>query len=34
MRGVPEHIIERQLALFARIDPAYADGVRRALDRL
>jgi catalase len=34
MKGVPEFIVERQLALFARIDPAYAEGVRRALDRL
>ena len=34
MKGVPDFIVERQLALFAQIDPAYAEGVRRALDRL
>jgi len=34
MKGVPDFIVERQLALFAQIDPAYAAGVRRALDRL
>ncbi len=31
MQGVPATIVERQLALFARIDPAYAAGVRQAL---
>ena len=34
MQGVPEHIIERQLELFARVDPEYADGVRAAIDAL
>jgi catalase len=33
MRGVPAEIIERQLKHFERADPAYADGVRRALKR-
>jgi catalase len=32
MRGVPAEIIERQLAHFAKVDPAYADGVREALE--
>ncbi len=31
MQGVPNLIVERQLALFDRIDPAYASGVRAAL---
>ena len=31
MVGVPEAIVERQLGHFARIDPAYAEGVRAAL---
>jgi len=31
MSGVPESIVERQLALFQRIDPAYSAGVRAAL---
>ena len=31
MQGVPDAIVERQLALFERIDPAYASGVRTAL---
>jgi catalase len=31
MQGVPESIIRRQLALFAKCDPAYGEGVRRAL---
>jgi catalase len=30
MQGVPEEIVERQLGHFARIDPAYAEGVRAA----
>jgi catalase len=34
MQGVPEHIVERQLALFAQVDPAYAEGVRAAIDAL
>ena len=32
MRGVPKEIIERQLGHFAKADPAYAEGVRAALD--
>ncbi|GAA5237168.1 catalase [Verticiella sediminum] len=31
MQGVPEEIVERQLGHFAKADPAYAEGVRRAL---
>ncbi|HSR08353.1 MAG TPA: catalase [Bryobacteraceae bacterium] len=31
MQGVPDFIVERQLALFQQIDPAYASGVRAAL---
>ena len=31
MHGVPQEIVERQLALFAQVDPAYAAGVRIAL---
>jgi catalase len=31
MGGVPQSIIDRQLALFEKIDPAYAQGVRSAL---
>jgi len=31
MQGVPEEIVERQLGHFAKADPAYADGVRKAL---
>jgi len=31
MNGVPDAIIERQLAHFDRVDPAYGNGVRRAL---
>ena len=34
MQGVPEQIIERQLALFAQVEPEYAKGVRAALDAL
>jgi catalase len=34
MQGVPEHIVERQLALFAQVDPAYAEGVGAAIDAL
>lgn len=33
MRGVPQEIIERQLGHFAKADPAYAEGVRKALAR-
>ena len=32
MRGVPEEIVERQLSHFAKADPAYAKGVRKALN--
>lgn len=31
MSGVPQNIIDRQLALFDQIDPAYGNGVRAAL---
>ncbi|HFA51264.1 MAG TPA: catalase [Bacteroidetes bacterium] len=31
MAGVPMEIIERQLALYDKADPAYGDGVRKAL---
>jgi catalase len=31
MQGVPESIVERQIALFDRVDPAYGAGVRVAL---
>jgi catalase len=31
MQGVPSEIVDRQLALFREIDPAYADGVAEAL---
>jgi len=31
MSGVPRAIVDRQLAHFRRIDPAYADGVAKAL---
>jgi catalase len=31
MQGVPESILRRQIALFAKCDPAYGEGVRRAL---
>jgi len=31
MKGVSEKIVERQLALFDRVDPAYGEGVRMAL---
>ena len=33
MQGVPKEIVERQLAHFAKADPAYAEGVRQALKR-
>ena len=32
MQGVPDFIVERQLALFQQIDPAYTSGVRAALE--
>ena len=31
MQGVPESIVRRQLALLSKCDPAYGEGVRRAL---
>lgn len=31
MSGVPQNIVERQLALFDQIDPAYGNGIRAAL---
>lgn len=31
MKDVPDGIVERQLALFHRVDPSYSDGVRTAL---
>ncbi|WJF92111.1 catalase [Paraburkholderia bonniea] len=31
MRGVPQDVIERQLALFDQVDPSYGKGVRQAL---
>jgi catalase len=33
MQGVPKEIVERQLAHFAKADPAYGEGVRQALKR-
>jgi catalase len=32
MQGVPREIVERQLQHFAKAEPAYAAGVKRALD--
>lgn len=34
MHGIPEFIIERQLALFTKIHPDYAQGVKDALEAL
>jgi catalase len=31
MQGVPGEIVERQLALFDKVDPAYANGARKVL---
>ena len=31
MDGVPRNIVDRQLALFEKVDPAYANGVKKAL---
>lgn len=31
MQRVPDFIVERQLALFHQIDPAYASGVRAGM---
>jgi catalase len=33
MDGVPEEIVERQLGHFRKADPAYAEGVRKALQK-
>ncbi|CRX38300.1 catalase [Estrella lausannensis] len=33
MQGVPEHIVERQIGHFTKADPAYGEGVRKALDK-
>jgi catalase len=33
MEGVPQEVVERQLAHFAKADPAYAKGVRKALKK-
>lgn len=33
MQGVPGEIVDRQMAHFRQIDPAYADGVRAALNQ-
>jgi catalase len=33
MDGVPDEIINRQLGHFAKADPAYAEGVKKALSR-
>lgn len=34
INGVPDDILAVQLEHFRRIDPAYAEGVRQALDDL
>ena len=34
MQGVPADILGRQLAYFAKADPAYAQGVRNALEKM
>lgn len=34
MQGVPDEIIERQMAHFRKADPAYEEGVRKALEKL
>jgi catalase len=31
MEGVPQGIIDRQITHFEKADPAYAEGVRKAL---
>lgn len=33
MAGVPDFIVERQLGHFAKVDPGYAEGVRKALGK-
>ena len=32
MQGVPEEIVRKQIEHFAKADPAYGEGVKRALD--
>ncbi|HAW31006.1 MAG TPA: hypothetical protein DCY03_23345, partial [Planctomycetaceae bacterium] len=32
MQGVPQEIVDRQLKHFELVDPAYAEGVRAALN--
>ena len=32
MQGVPDFIVKRQLEHFAKADPAYGEGVRRACE--
>jgi len=34
MRGVPHEIVERQITLFSKCDPAYGAGVRAAVNRV
>jgi len=34
MHGVPDFIVERQIGLFEKVSPEYADGVRAALGQL
>ncbi len=34
MQSVPQDIVGRQLAHFAQADPAYAQGVRKALEKM
>ena len=34
MQGVPDAIVDRQIAHFSQADPAYGEGVRRAVDAL
>jgi catalase len=34
MQGVPDYIVERQLKLFDKVDPAYGEGVREAIKKL
>jgi catalase len=34
MQGVPDFIVERQLELFRKVHPKYADGIRAALGQL
>lgn len=33
MAGVPKDIVERQLALFEKVDPSYAEGVKKELSK-